>query len=204
MGRKTWESIPAKFRPLAGRTNVVLTSNAEAVFEGAETATSLTGAVSMLASGEHADNVESVFIIGGAAAYTEALASPLCEQVFLTRVEGEHECDTFIPQFEAQGTFERRKVSNAQDHAGQGYRFEVFARRPAEASLPGVSFSPEPRHEEYQYLDLIQEIMDHGVLRGDRTGTGTLSVFGRTMRYSLRNETLPLLTTKRSFWRGVA
>merc|ERR1719247_214065 len=46
--------------------------------------------------------------------------------------------------------------------------------------------------------------MDHGVLRGDRTGTGTLSLFGRTMRYSLRDDVMPLLTTKRTFWRGVA
>ena len=38
----------------------------------------------------------------------------------------------------------------------------------------------------------------------ERTGTGTLSVFGRTMRFSLRDGTLPLLTTKRTFWRGVA
>ena len=42
------------------------------------------------------------------------------------------------------------------------------------------------------------------MLRGDRTGTGTLSVFGRSMRYSLRDGLLPLHTTKRTFWRGVA
>ena len=42
------------------------------------------------------------------------------------------------------------------------------------------------------------------VQRGDRTGTGTLSKFGTQMRFSLRNGTLPLLTTKRTFWRGVA
>lgn len=59
------------------------------------------------------------------------------------------------------------------------------------------------RHEEYQYLDLISEVMDSGNVKEDRTGTGTLSLFGRTMRFSLR-ESFPLLTTKRTFWRGVA
>jgi dihydrofolate reductase len=44
--------------------------------------------------------VESVFIIGGAQVYAEALASPLCEEVYLTKVAGEHECDTFIPGVE--------------------------------------------------------------------------------------------------------
>ncbi|KDD73326.1 thymidylate synthase, partial [Helicosporidium sp. ATCC 50920] len=57
-------------------------------------------------------------------------------------------------------------------------------------------------HEEQQYLDLISEAISQGVPRGDRTGTGTLAVFGRTMRFNLRHS-FPLLTTKRVFWRGV-
>jgi len=60
-----------------------------------------------------------------------------------------------------------------------------------------------PRHEELQYLDMIEEIMREGVYRGDRTGTGTISKFGTTMRFNLRHS-FPLLTTKRVFWRGVA
>ena len=59
------------------------------------------------------------------------------------------------------------------------------------------------RHEEYQYLDLIREVMEEGNVKDDRTGTGTYSLFGRSMRFSLR-ETFPLLTTKRVFWRGLA
>ena len=58
-------------------------------------------------------------------------------------------------------------------------------------------------HEEYQYLRLISQIINHGVERPDRTGTGTRSIFGATMRFNLRNDVLPLLTTKRVFWRGV-
>ena len=61
----------------------------------------------------------------------------------------------------------------------------------------------EQEHEEMQYLNLIQYILDHGVLRTDRTNTGTRSVFGTQMRFSLANGVIPLLTTKRVFWRGV-
>ncbi|KAL3267480.1 hypothetical protein HHI36_011603 [Cryptolaemus montrouzieri] len=57
-------------------------------------------------------------------------------------------------------------------------------------------------HEEYQYLNHIRDIIDRGVKKGDRTGVGTLSIFGAQMRYSLKNS-FPLLTTKRVFWRGV-
>jgi len=58
--------------------------------------------------------------------------------------------------------------------------------------------------EEMQYLDLVKHIIANGSRRGDRTGTGTISVFGAQMRYSLRNNTFPLLTTKKVFYRGIA
>lgn len=57
--------------------------------------------------------------------------------------------------------------------------------------------------QEIQYLDLIRRILKEGEERPDRTGTGILSIFGAQMRFSLRNNQYPLLTTKRVFFRGV-
>ncbi len=53
-----------------------------------------------------------------------------------------------------------------------------------------------------QYLDLVQDILDRGEHRGDRTGTGTLSVFGTQVRYDLRDG-FPLLTTKKVLFPAV-
>ena len=55
---------------------------------------------------------------------------------------------------------------------------------------------------EKQYLNLLQDILDHGSNKKDRTGTGTLSVFGRQIRHHMR-EGFPLLTTKKMAWRGI-
>lgn len=59
-------------------------------------------------------------------------------------------------------------------------------------------------HYEQQYLDLMQHIWSHGYERSDRTGVGTRSVFGATMRFSLANDAIPLLTTKRVYWKTAA
>lgn len=60
--------------------------------------------------------------------------------------------------------------------------------------------SPTPRHPEYQYLDLLRRTLDTGDRRIDRTGTGTLSVFGAMCRFDLA-QGAPVLTTKQVYWK---
>lgn len=58
-------------------------------------------------------------------------------------------------------------------------------------------------HEEKQYLDIAKRILEEGDPRNERTGTGARSLFGEQMRFSLRDNAFPLLTTKSSFFRGI-
>ena len=60
---------------------------------------------------------------------------------------------------------------------------------------------PESIHYELQYLDLMRRIWVEGDERVDRTGVGTRSLFGETMRFSLKDDAIPLLTTKRVYWK---
>lgn len=118
MGRKTWESIHAKFRPLPGRVNVVLSrensqsasdvasdsvaNNAAAppsasiTGENVHVADSLDAALSLLSSPEVDPLVENVFVIGGGQIYKESMVSPHLSAVHLTLVETDVQCDTFI------------------------------------------------------------------------------------------------------------
>ena len=54
---------------------------------------------------------------------------------------------------------------------------------------------------ETQYLDLLRRCWEHGIERADRTGTGTRALFGEVLRFDLADGTVPLLTTKRVFWK---
>lgn len=62
----------------------------------------------------------------------------------------------------------------------------------------------QTRHPEWQYLDLMRQVWDHGHERSDRTGVGTRSLFGASMRFDLADNAIPLLTTKRVYWKAAA
>ena len=64
-----------------------------------------------------------------------------------------------------------------------------------------ASHRAEPAHWEWQYLDLMRRIWAHGDERRDRTGVGTRSVFGAQIRFDLARGAMPLLTTKRVYWK---
>lgn len=70
------------------------------------------------------------------------------------------------------------------------------------ATLPdSFAHSATSRHWEWQYLDLMRRIWEDGDERVDRTGVGTRAVFGAQIRFDLSTGTMPLLTTKRVFWK---
>jgi len=91
MGRKTWESLPPRFRPLPGRRNIVISRQAGYVADGAETAGSLEAGIA-LASAD-----EKVFIIGGADIYRQAI--PLADRLELTELELSPTGDAWFPEF---------------------------------------------------------------------------------------------------------
>ena len=90
MGRKTWESLPEKFRPLPGRQNIVVSRDPAYKAHGADLAGSLEGALAL------AGGAEEVFVIGGEQLYRAAL--PFADRLYLTEVELEPEADAFFPE----------------------------------------------------------------------------------------------------------
>ncbi|KAL5073624.1 hypothetical protein RYX36_012608 [Vicia faba] len=229
MGRKTWESIPFQFRPLPGRLNVVLTRSGSFDVKAAENVVicgSMSSALELLAASPYCTSIEKIFVIGGGEIFRDALNAPECEAIHITEIHTSIECDTFMPPIDFTvfrpwySSFPKvennirysfttyvRVRSSVAESLSQNTDSPIVDNKLASKKFEVQNFSFLPkmvfqRHEEYMYLNLVQEIISQGTSKGDRTGTGTLSKFGCQMRFNLRRG-FPLLTTKRVFWRGV-
>lgn len=113
MGRKTWNSIPEKFRPLPKRINIILSKTMTHAPTGAYLAKSLEEAISMVTDkGDLADKVEGVHIIGGSSVYKAAMESDFPCRIYLTRVLADFDCDTFLPQIDSN-VF--KKIDNCKE-----------------------------------------------------------------------------------------
>lgn len=137
MGRKTWDSVPARFRPLPDRLNVVVTRGALDLGDDAVVARSLDDALAR--AGARAD-IDRLFVIGGGELYRLAFAHPRCRDVYLTRIDASFDCDAFIPDVEHD--FERVETLAHHHDAGLAFRIERWRRRPPAAATDGSRSQP--------------------------------------------------------------
>lgn len=124
MGRKTWESIPPKFRPLKDRLNIVISRSHPDTYppDTATTTTpeairlsSLEAVVKYLGETSSSHSSSKVFIIGGGEIYAAALQLREARRVLLTSVLTDFECDTFFPDITAPGSGWERQSKEAHD-----------------------------------------------------------------------------------------
>lgn len=166
MGRKTWDSIPPKFRPLQGRTNVVLSKSTVATNypDGVLVAASLHDALQQL---EHETCCNQIFVIGGAQVYEESIASGLVKRVIYTEVSNipeSQKLDAFFPAlsksdwectpFGGETDKENGPAVEGVSASGLNYKFLDYTRIPE---------GPELNPEEMQYLELCRDIIENGV-----------------------------------------
>ncbi|WP_090128643.1 dihydrofolate reductase [Limnohabitans sp. Rim11] len=97
MGRKTWESIPAKFRPLPGRANLVITRQPDWQAEGAHVVHSLEEGLTLALA--HCPEGKDLWVMGGAEIYAQAAS--IAEEAVVTEIEADYEGDAFAPQLGA-------------------------------------------------------------------------------------------------------
>jgi dihydrofolate reductase len=117
MGRKTWESLPERFRPLPGRINIVVTRQPHWNAQGAARAASLPEAIALCAGEPKA------WIIGGAETYAQAL--PLAHLAEVTEIEADFEGDAYAPSFGPDW----REVARRHQRSANGLEFNFVTYR---------------------------------------------------------------------------
>ena len=180
MGKNTWNSLPQK--PLPNRKNIIISSNLESssIFN---VYTSLDKALESLK--EIYEKINFIFVIGGEELYKEAISHPMCDKIYITEIPGIYKCDKFFPKIN------KEIYTKMQSTFSNCLTYNVYHK------------TKQINMEEYQYLNLIKKVINTGISKDDRTGIGTMSMFGTQLRFNLEDNKFPLLTTKRVFSRGI-
>ncbi|KAI6808454.1 putative phospholipid-transporting [Hortaea werneckii] len=128
MGRKTWESIPPKFRPLKDRTNLVVSTKSRAelgnvpdtVVVGSSIADCLNDLEHRVKHGQ-APPIGKAFVIGGSSIYEAALKMPQTKSILLTRIQRDYECDTHFPEDidKPESGWQRKTREELSDFVGE-------------------------------------------------------------------------------------
>ena len=121
-----------------------------------------------------------IWVIGGAKLYEEAVEHPLLDKLYLTKINKNYECDTVFPSFNA-------KLIDKSHIQEKDWQVEIYQKQ---------------KNGEIQYLELLEELMKYGNTRQTRNSE-VRSLFGRTLKFDLQNNTFPLLTTKKMFMKGI-
>lgn len=198
MGKNTWKSIPAKYRALPERCNVVITTTmTQEDIDQENTTGASTRCFRTLEDGlaycRTADNIHQVYIIGGASLYTDAVRKGYVHRVLLTKIGDTYDCDTFFdwvksPKWSYQ--LEKADAQHGFDH-----------KRSKSVPLVFETYKMDVNGGEDAYLSLLNRIMQKGDHRNGRNGM-TYSLFGDQLSFDL-SVGFPLLTTKRVFFRGI-
>ncbi|MCD2443772.1 dihydrofolate reductase [Agromyces sp. SYSU K20354] len=124
MGRKTWESLPPRFRPLPGRTNVVVSRNPEWAAEGAVRVGSIDDALALAGSSDP----EWIWVIGGAELFTRVIDR--ADRIEVTELDLAVDGDTFAPSIDLSWRLAGSdpEVGAHASRSGIGYRFRTYTR----------------------------------------------------------------------------
>jgi dihydrofolate reductase len=122
-GRKNYESIPEKFRPLPDRTNIVITRQTDYKAPGAIVVASIEAAIQYVKQ-HHAN--EEVFIIGGAEIYKQTIN--LCDKIYLTRIHHSFEGDAFFPELTTDWKLVHQENISADEKNKYPFTFQIWQR----------------------------------------------------------------------------
>jgi dihydrofolate reductase/thymidylate synthase len=203
MGNNTYKSIPSKYRPLEKRINIALsTSNTPTNNNLLEDIEYIKNNIIyfnnvnyiLLYLDKIKNYINDCFIIGGSKIYDIFLNLKLINTIYLTQINNKsYECDIFF-------NFESYKKQFEIKYSDKYIDFDKKSKNCY--ILLNYEYSYINK-EENKFIKTINKILNKGVYNLDRSGVGTLSIFGKSFTYDIRNYRLPLFTHRKVFLRGI-
>ena len=201
MGSKTWFSIPKNNRPLKKRINIIISKKIKSILnlENTYVFSSIEESHKWIINQKEYKSITK-WIIGGAQIYKEYLKRNWIKKIILTKLDKCYYCDVKFPE---------QMLSNFTVFSSISYSEKLL---PMPYSIIKYKYDNK---EENNFLKLLKNIMEHGYERPDRTNTGTISLFGNILKYTMHTHnisingnveesfTLPMLTTKHVWFRGI-
>jgi thymidylate synthase len=127
------------------------------------------------------NNFEEVYVIGGSKIYNEALTRNDIKYIYITIINNIHECDRFFNKYDIES-----------------YN-KIILYNDADTTIVKLM---KKNYDELAYLDLLKNVLINGNKQIDRTGTGTISMNGLSLKFDL-SKGYPLLTTKKMWFKGI-
>ena len=186
MGRNTWDSIPEAYKPLKGRFNIVVSKTLPpTIQQDYAVCSDFDSAIHL------SQELNDIFVIGGESLYKQALSKDECKSIYLTEVgnnkDNEPQCDVFFPKIPSYFHLtEKEDTIDGQEVPIRFLKYKDWR---------------DTNSEEYGYLNTLKELLKNGQKRDDRTKIGTYSLFGKSLEFSLNGGVIPLLTTKRVWYK---
>ena len=204
MGNNTYKSIPEKLRPLKNRLNIVLTKNKELIKLNNNPDSNIKDTkllyfndiISILYYlDKNKKYINQVWICGGSYIYKQFLDLHIVNNIYLTQsVQHNFNCDVFFPDSYLKHFKLVDKIVNFE------FNQNSFSIRKDELHFLLYKYQNK---DELKYLQTIHKILNKGIEKLDRTKVGTLSTFGKSFKYNIRNYRLPLFTHRKMFYRGI-
>uniref|UniRef100_A0A6C0C777 thymidylate synthase n=1 Tax=viral metagenome TaxID=1070528 RepID=A0A6C0C777_9ZZZZ len=194
MGKNTWKALPDSSRGLKDRITIVVSNsmtNDELISDnktGSETylAKSLPNAMELC----NKLSIGKPFICGGSQIYAEALKTLQIDEIYLTKIDHDYQCDNFFPLNLLKLKDDDPRDTFMLDDSSQKVKVTFIRQGMMNMNV-----------EESQYLNLLKNILSVGDFKQTRNAK-TWSVFGKTMEFDLEKG-FPLLTTKKVFMKGI-
>jgi len=208
MGNNTYKSIPDKYKPLPDRLNIIL-SRSVASTEKLPNLKTIDKILNdneaiyfseyinlLLYLNKNKNHINEVFIIGGNFIYELFLKLRIISTLYITKIEDySFDCDINLDIEKYQKQFKLTEQNIKYDKNKNNKILNVH-------KLNFCKYEYVNK-EEIKYLKTINKILKNGVYNLDRTNVGTLSIFGKSFSYDIRNYRLPLFTHRKMFIRGI-